>query len=719
MANMFNECKNLLSLDLSSFNTSKLKNVEGMFNNCCKLTSLDITNFDTSQIINMKELFRNCDDLKYLNISNFNTSSVINMDRMFSHCSSLTSLDLSHFDTSKVENMYKMICDCFKLINLNVSNFNTSSVKNMNDMFLNSYKLTSLDLSSFTMESVTNISYMFNNAANLEYINLSNSKPFEKVIIINIFKDTSKNLVICTKSTVVARQINNCNIISCSENWREEQKKIDNASNQCVDSCSKAKNKYDYLSKCVETCIAPLYTYEYLSKCFDICPSSTYAVDNKCERCHPNCKTCDGPFNNINSSCTSCFTPYRYFNNGNCLLNNIYVKTELSNETKYSYKKLKNLGYDMFNINDPFYQDICSTYTSKGNTDIILSDIINYIYNNDDTKCQPNCKLSKYSIESEYLNCSCTINEEINNMNEKFNSKKIYESFIDVLKYSNYKVIKCYNLVFTKYVITKNIGSIISLVYILIYFGSFIFFIIKGTKPLKDKLNLINVHECNVKYLNNNNKNKDIKGNIFNTTKKKKRRKRKKLNEIKKLVNNKLTENISTDNLVSNKIGTIEELNNFELNELDFYDAIKLDKRTFIQMYCGFLKREHPIIFTFFVCDDYNLIYIKLARFIFLMSTDMVMNVLFFSDESMHKLYLNYGKYDFIEQIPQILYSTIISRLFEILLCYLSLTDKPIYQMKKRSLKNHSMNLGFKCINIKLIIFFLFLLLYLYYFIGI
>ena len=78
----------------------------------------------------------------------------------------------------------------------------------------------------------------------------------------------------------------------------------------------------------------------------------------------------------------------------------------------------------MFNINAPFYQDICSTYTSKGNTDIILSDIINYIYNNYDTKCQPNCKLSKYSIESEYLNCSCTINEEINNMNEKFNSKK-------------------------------------------------------------------------------------------------------------------------------------------------------------------------------------------------------------------------------------------------------------------------------------------------------
>ena len=113
-----------------------------------------------------------------------------------------------------------------------------------------------------------------------------------------------------------------------------------------------------------------------------------------------------------------------------------------------------------------------------------------FIYNNDDNKCQPNCKLSKYSEESEYLNCSCTINEEVNNMNEKFNSKKVFETFFNVLKYSNYKVIKCYNLVFTKFLITKNIGGIIVLVFIFIYSGCFIIFIIKGINPLKDKLKL-------------------------------------------------------------------------------------------------------------------------------------------------------------------------------------------------------------------------------------
>ena len=46
---------------------------------------------------------------------------------------------------------------------------------------------------------------------------------------------------------------------------------------------------------------------------------------------------------------------------------------------------MKSLGYDMLNINDPFYQDICIPYKSENNTDILLSDRIDYIYNNQDS----------------------------------------------------------------------------------------------------------------------------------------------------------------------------------------------------------------------------------------------------------------------------------------------------------------------------------------------
>ena len=89
----------------------------------------------------------------------------------------------------------------------------------------------------------------------------------------------------------------------------------------------------------------------------------------------------------------------------------------------------------------------------------------------------------------------------------------------------------------------------------------------------------------------------------------------------------------------------------------------------------------------------------------------MAMNVFFFSDDSMHKIYLNYGKYDFVQQIPQIIYSTAISQLLEVFLCFLSLTDKYFYQIKNLKNDKHRNDiifLIFRCIKIKLIIFFVF-----------
>ena len=198
-----------------------------------------------------------------------------------------------------------------------MSNLNTSSVKNMSHMFYNCYKLKSLDLSGFTMEGAVNITYMFKNNSALEYINLSNSNPRDNIIITKLFEGTSKNLVFCTESDIISQHKNDdCNIVSCSENWREEQKKL--FSGQCYDSCNATSNKYDYLSKCVESCPDETYTYEYLSKCVDVYPNSTYIVDKKCEKCHPDCKTCDGPFNETNSNCTSCLSPDKSLDNGNC-----------------------------------------------------------------------------------------------------------------------------------------------------------------------------------------------------------------------------------------------------------------------------------------------------------------------------------------------------------------------------------------------------------------
>ena len=179
-------------------------------------------------------------------------------------------------------------------------------------------------------------------------------------------------------------------------------------------------------------------------------------------------------------------------------------------------------------------------------------------------------------------------------------------------------------------------------------------------------------------------------------------------NELKKQQNDLV---IKEENKIESQIQNEKTLDDYELNDLEYEEAIKLDKRTIIQIYLSLIKREHIIIFTFLICNDYNLLYIKISRFIFLMATDMAMNTFFFSDESMHKLFLNYGKYDIIQQIPQIVYSTIISQLLEVFLCFLSLTDKHIYEILKilnESNNKNEINKKFKLIKLKLIIFFLF-----------
>ena len=100
---------------------------------------------------------------------------------------------------------------------------------------------------------------------------------------------------------------------------------------------------------------------------------------------------------------------------------------------------------------------------------------------------------------------------------------------------------------------------------------------------------------------------------------------------------------------------------------------------------------------------------VKFSRFIFLLCTDMAMNVFFFSDDTMHKMFLDYGKYNFIRQISQFFYSTAVSQMIEVFLCYLSLTDKHYYQIKECKRVSRKSMIGImKCIQLKISFFFVF-----------
>lgn len=57
---MFNNNSNLINIDLSNFDTSKVTNMQNMFFNCNTLTSIiGVSNFDTSKVTDMYSVFSN------------------------------------------------------------------------------------------------------------------------------------------------------------------------------------------------------------------------------------------------------------------------------------------------------------------------------------------------------------------------------------------------------------------------------------------------------------------------------------------------------------------------------------------------------------------------------------------------------------------------------------------------------------------------------------
>ena len=184
-------------------------------------------------------------------------------------------------------------------------------------------------------------------------------------------------------------------------------------------------------------------------------------------------------------------------------------------------------------------------------------------------------------------------------------------------------------------------------------------------------------------------------------------------------INNNLlkNQNILTDKNIFNNNNFIE-LNDYELNNLTYNEALTFDKRNFIKYYFSLLKTKHIIIFTFYTKNDYNSKIIKIVIFVLFFSLNLTINALFFNDDTMHKIYEDEGNFNFIYQIPQIIYSTIISSLIQILIKYLSLTEKKILEIKNEK-KNQNISKILHNLVIKFIIFFvlvyIFLILFWYY----
>ena len=493
----------------------------------------------------------------------------------------------------------------------------------------------------------------------------------------------------------------------------------------------------------------------------------------------------------------------------------IYTPVKLNEDTRAIYNSLSQSGYNLFDLNDEFYKDICSPYTTENGTDLTLADRKNLVYdiNGNVTLCQQGCTFLTYNLTINKSQCDCFVQtkETITNINEiNFEDSSIKDEFYDTLKNSNFRVVKCFKLVLSLKGQINNIGNYVMSGLCFIFILLLLIYIFKENYKLNFFINKTILKKLD--YANNNKKKGFKPGNeikIFNKNIKSKKKKKKPEKKSKKLeiknknksqnkikrvkINNKVSEELfpprrkhknktnnenttfkstfdklsskqsktldkikKSNNLINlnskkNKIKTlnkhvkniknrthnnknnkltkdiqdfmptykIEELTDQELNNLNYEIAIIFDKRTYFQYYFSLLKKKQLFLFAFYPNRDYNLLTAKISLLILSFSLYFTINGFFFTDATMNKINADHGKYDFLYQIPQLIYSTLISSTINFILKLLSLSEKQILEIRKeKNLLNMKLrtNSIIKCLKIKLAFFFVLSFLFMIFF---
>ena len=393
---------------------------------------------------------------------------------------------------------------------------------------------------------------------------------------------------------------------------------------------------------------------------------------------------------------------------------------------------------DKYNSSSDYYNNICSKANTENGVYIPLNDRKEEFIENNMTLCEENCKFVEYNYINKKAKCTCEIKLNFPLINEiKFDKDKLYESFTDIKNIANLNLMKCYKSVFKKECIIKNYGFYILSLIIILFFISFIIFICNYHK-FKNKIHdifLAKNEENKIIKTSSNNKKENIKKNkrgnmkmrgnnlstnnklkingktknknIFSLDKNKKMKKNN-LNNINNNLNssgkiqirnnsNNIKETTKSKKIISssinigkkyNKHKKILEYDDTEINTLEYKQALKDDKRTFSQYYISLLKLGHLLIFSFYNNRDYNSRIIKIFLFFFFFTVHFTINALFFNDTTMHKIFIDEGSYNFIYQIPQILYSLLISGVINALIKFLSLSENEVIAFKKDKAKN-------------------------------
>ena len=416
--NMFYGLTNLIFIDLSKFDSSKVKNINSMFYGCTNLKKIIFGNIVTSSVEDMTSLFEKCANLTFIDLSNFDTSSVTTMKGMFRYCKEIIVIDASSFNTTKVEDMFDMFGYCYKLVAVNISSFDTSNVKNMQGVFNDCNELIFLDLQNFKGNSVTTVERMFFSFRKLKYLNLKQFDVKSDTVNDYSFYDVSGIYCINGLSSHFYSNIYNRLILSsCSNNCFEKNIKFDVKGNKCSNDCE--ESEFEYFNICFEDC--PENTYKLRRErniCSNEIPINYYLdKDSIYKECYYTCKKCSRKGDINNHNCDECNDNFIFLNDSSAERNKCYEKCQ----------------YYYYFYNNSIYTCTINNTCPENYSKLIIKQ----------NKCIYDCKNEDYYIYEFNNNCleKCPNKTIYNNITNKCEEEIVITTTENIIAYSSENIV--------------------------------------------------------------------------------------------------------------------------------------------------------------------------------------------------------------------------------------------------------------------------------------
>ena len=410
-----------------------------------------------------------------------------------------------------------------------------------------------------------------------------------------------------------------------------------------------------------------------------------------------------------------------------------------------------------YDPNSDYYNDECTLSKSEDGTDITLTDRQKEYNDNNMSLCETKCNFTEYNISSKKSICMCEIKSKIYTISEILNNKeavsKDFNTENKTISSSSLNPMKCFNALFSKYGLLKNLGNYILIFIILIFVSSSILFNKVGYVMLCNEISHIlelkdqntnkklNIYKYNrkKKEKKTNRKKKKSKSNKNKPNPKKKKSSKhiieppdfiytgnshKSVSKL-KLINQKMNHKVNVDSPKIEKYQTFItdiQYNDYEKNNFSYKEALETDKRPVMEYYKSLIRTKHPLLFLFFPVKDYNSMITKVGIILISFGVVYASNTLFFSEETIHRIYEDKGAYNIGYFFPKTIIAFIIAHIITIILKYIFLSERNIMEIKKKETRDEAADIVDdvkRCLVIKYIVFYvvgsLFLILFWYY----